>query len=347
MANIMTIDDNLLDQAEEVKEAFKDIIVQYSSLLNTYQDRLKNLKTTILKQCQYFLREERSKTPEVSLREIHYTTLLKQANEIRSMVLSYYKEALTFYYQFRENVTGEKITNTVYVTQKSKGGQTKTVEYKDIPLELFLENINFSLNVPVWNKDEQELRGIVTKISVPYKGFVTSLQMLQQQSKVKSRNVSKLFNKVSKAADQSQSYYNAGNVGEAVNEMLVDKNLKQAIAAEDTKTSLDMLERAKQNYLSGLLGGDVGNVQVKVFNDGSGVQLPSLNNITTKLNQMQRKMNDIIKNLSGSDRVLLQKIKQFLGLFFQDFYSRMDDKTNAAILDTIDNMILKRGKGKR
>ena len=336
MANkVINNNEILKKQSQQVFDTFSVLLKKHQVEINTYATELDTLKTAISKQASVYSNTGTNYKKQTVLNTI-YTTQ-KQAQTIQQGVEEFYKKGLQYYYNLRTEFTGEKITDTVYIQLKDKSGGGRWVRAQDIPFETLMTAANPSFILTKEQKEqEQDFYHLKAQLSVSYKNLLNELDKIGYDYKnaedvtvemEKGLEIQEKYNYKHKKLSRSDKV-NIGNISEAIEKMKQKPNTY-------TELTIQNINRVKKNWLSGLLGGDVGSVQVKGLSINKNFQIVTLNNITSKLKKMAKKINEI---LSGGN-ITLKKIQQFLSLFYTDYYSKTDDAIDKQVLKDINDIV--------
>lgn len=332
MAGKVMNNSQLLDEkANQLFDAFSILAKQHGAKINMHATELDALKRGIQQQASRYANTNFGKTKNV-LQAI-YTTQ-KQALTIQQGIEQFYKKGLEYYYEIRAIFTTERITDTVYI-QLRDNGATRWVRAKDIPFSTLMAAANPSfILIKEQKEQEADFYHLKAQLNVSYNNLLQELEKLgydyQGQEDVTSEmetglTLQESYNNSKKVQSRSDSI-NIGNVAEAVEKVKQDRR---------NKVTYSNVQKVKQNWLSGLLGGDVGEVQVKALSVGKSFQIITLNNITSKFKKLAKTLNSI----QQSGKMSVTRIKQFISLFYVDFFNKVDDEIDKKIMDDIDNII--------
>lgn len=341
MANKIINNNKLTDEkANQLFEAFADLAEQHGSRIDMYAQELTALKQSIQSLANKYAYSKTNKTENV-LQAI-YTTQ-KQALTIQEGIEQFYKKGLEYYYKIREIFTTEKITDTVYIEFKDEDGNTRWSRSQNIPFNTIMAAAAPKFILTAEQKSqENDFYHLKAQLQVSYKNLLQELDKIgydyKNQEEVTSQvekglELQKVYNR-KKSNESRMSAVNIGNISEALEKTAQDKRYKM------TYTNI---ERVRQNWLSGLLGGDVGEVQVKALSIGSNFQVITLNNITSKFKKLSKTLNSIRK----TGRMNIKQIKKFLSLFYVDFFVQVDGQIDKKVLKDIDKIISQATKRKR
>lgn len=336
MANkVINNNEILKKQSQQVFDTFSLLLKKHQVEINTYATELDTLKTAISKQASVYSNTGTNYKKQTVLNTI-YTTQ-KQAQTIQQGVEEFYKKGLQYYYNLRTEFTGEKITDTVYIQLKDKSGGGRWVRAQDIPFETLMTAANPSFILTKEQKEqEQDFYHLKAQLSVSYKNLLNELDKIGYDYKnaedvtvemEKGLEIQEKYNYKHKKLSRSDKV-NIGNISEAIEKTKQKPNTY-------TELTIQNINKVKKNWLSGLLAGDVGSVQVKGLSINKNFQIVTLNNITSKLKKMAKKINEI---LSGGN-ITLKKIQQFLSLFYTDYYSKTDDAIDKQVLKDINDIV--------
>ena len=336
MANkVINNNEILKKQSQQVFDTFSMLLKKHQTEINTYATELSTLKTAISKQASVYSNTGTNYKKQTVLNTI-YTTQ-KQAQTIQQGVEEFYKKGLQYYYNLRTEFTGERITDTVYIQLKDKSGGGRWVRAQDIPFETLMTAANPSFILTKEQKDqEQDFYHLKAQLSVSYKNLLNELDKIGYDYKnaedvtvemEKGLEIQEKYNYKHKKLSRSDKV-NIGNISEAIEKTKQKPNTY-------TELTIQNINKVKKNWLSGLLAGDVGSVQVKGLSINKNFQIVTLNNITSKLKKMAKKINEI---LSGGN-ITLKKIQQFLSLFYTDYYSKTDDAIDKQVLKDINDIV--------
>lgn len=322
------------EQAQQLFDTFSTMLKKHQVKINSYAQELDMLKTAITKQAFVYSNVRNNYKKETVLNTI-YTTQ-KQAQTIQQGIEEFYKKGLQYYYNIRAEFTGEQITDTVYIQLKDKDS-TKWVRAKNIPFETLMTIAEPSFHMTQEQKEqEQDFYHLKAQLNVSYKNLLSELDKIGYDYKSsedvsleveKGLKIQEKYNKKNKNLSR-QDKINVGNIVEGI------ERVKQNSSRYNDKLTVQNIIQAKKNWLSGLLGGDVGTVQVKGLSIGKSFQIITLNNITSKFKKLAKKLNEMTNK-----GVSLKRIEQFLSLFYSDYYNRIDETIEQKIKKDIEDII--------
>ena len=334
MANkVINNNEILKKQSQQVFEIFSILLKKHQVEINTYATELSTLKTAISKQASIYSNTSTNYKKQSVLNAI-YTTQ-KQAQTIQQGVEEFYKKGLQYYYNLRTEFTGEKITDTVYIQLKDKSGG-RWVRAQDIPFETLMTVADPFFILTKEQKDqEQDFYHLKAQLSVSYKNLLNELDKIGYDYKnsedvtvemEKGLEIQEKYNYKHKKLSRSDKV-NIGNISEAIEKMKQKPNTY-------TELTIQNINQVKKNWLSGLLGGDVGSVQVKGLSTNKSFQIVTLNNITSKFKRMAKKINQMTNG-----QITIKRLTEFLRLFYQDFYHHTDDAIDKQVLKDINDIV--------
>ena len=294
MANkVINNNEILKKQSQQVFDIFSVLLKKHQVEINTYATELDTLKTVISKQASVYSNTGTNYKKQTVLNTI-YTTQ-KQAQTIQQGVEEFYKKGLQYYYNLRTEFTGEKITDTVYIQLKDKSGGGRWVRAQDIPFETLMKAADPFFILTQEQKDqEQDFYHLKAQLSVSYKNLLNELDKIgydyenAEDVTVEMEHgleIQEKYNSKHKKLSK-QDKVNIGNISEAIEKMKQKPNTY-------TELTIQNINRVKKNWLSGLLGGDVGSIQVKGLSINKNFQIVTLNNITSKFKRMAKKLNQM------------------------------------------------------
>lgn len=310
-----------------------------------YAAELDILKQNIQKQARIYATAESGNKAHNVLQAVYAAK--KGGMMIQQGIDSFYKEGLKYYYKIRSIFTTEQITDTVYIELKDNN-LTSWVRATDIPFSVLMSAANPTFILTKEQKEQEaDFYHLKAQLSVSYKNLLQELKKINYEV-AKQEDVSvemqtgltlqESYNS-SKKVQSKGDKINIGNIAEAIEKTKQDKR---------NKIVYGNIQKVKQNWVSGLLRGDVGEVQVKALSINSSFQIVTLNNITSKFKKLAKTLNSI--RFGG--KMTVSRIKNFISLFYVDFFNKVDDKIDKKIMDDIDNIIeefganQKRGKRK-
>lgn len=335
MANkVINNNEILKKQSQQVFDTFSVLLKKHQVEINTYATELDTLKTAISKQASVYSNTGTNYKKQTVLNTI-YTTQ-KQAQTIQQGVEEFYKKGLQYYYNLRTEFTGEKITDTVYIQLKDKSGGGRWVRAQNIPFETLMAAADPFFILTKEQKDqEQDFYHLKAQLSVSYKNLLNELDKIGYDYKntedvtvemEKGLEIQEKYNYKHKKLSK-QDKVNIGNISEAIEKMKQKPNTY-------TELTIQNINRVKKNWLSGLLGGDVGSVQVKGLSTNKNFQIVTLNNITSKFKRMAKKLNQMTNG-----QITIKRLTEFLRLFYQDFYHHTDDAIDKQVLKDINDIV--------
>ena len=335
MANkVINNNEILKKQSQQVFDTFSVLLKKHQVEINTYATELDTLKTVISKQASVYSNTGTNYKKQTVLNTI-YTTQ-KQAQTIQQGVEEFYKKGLQYYYNLRTEFTGEKITDTVYIQLKDKSGGGRWVRAQDIPFETLMTVADPFFILTKEQKDqEQDFYHLKAQLSVSYKNLLNELDKIGYDYKnaedvtveiEKGLEIQEKYNSKHKKLSK-QDKVNIGNISEAIEKMKQKPNTY-------TELTIQNINRVKKNWLSGLLGGDVGSIQVKGLSINKNFQIVTLNNITSKFKRMAKKLNQMTNG-----QITIKRLTEFLRLFYQDFYHHTDDAIDKQVLKDINDIV--------
>ena len=335
MANkVINNNEILKKQSQQVFDTFSVLLKKHQVEINTYATELDTLKTAISKQASVYSNTGTNYKKQTVLNTI-YTTQ-KQAQTIQQGVEEFYKKGLQYYYNLRTEFTGEKITDTVYIQLKDKSGGGRWVRAQDIPFETLMTAANPSFILTKEQKEqEQDFYHLKAQLSVSYKNLLNELDKIGYDYKnaedvtvemEKGLEIQEKYNYKHKKLSRSDKV-NIGNISEAIEKTKQKPNTY-------TELTIQNINKVKKNWLSGLLAGDVGSVQVKGLSINKNFQIVTLNNITSKFKRMAKKINQMING-----QITIKRLTEFLRLFYQDFYHHTDDAIDKQVLKDINDIV--------
>lgn len=334
MANkVINSNEMLKEQSQQVFDIFSVLLKKHQVEINTYATELSTLKTVISKQASVYSNTGTNYKKQTVLNAI-YTTQ-KQAQTIQQGIEEFYKKGLKYYYNLRTEFTGEKITDTVYIQLKSKSNE-RWVRAKDIPFETLMAAADpFFILTQEQKSQEQDFYHLKAQLSVSYKNLLNELDKIGYNYEnaedvsvemERGLKIQEKYNSKNKNLSR-QDKVNIGNISEAIEKMKQKPNTYKELTIRN-------INQVKKNWLSGLLGGDVGTVQVKGLSINKSFQIVTLNNITSKFKRMAKKMNQMING-----KITIKRLTEFLRLFYQDFYRHTDDAIDKQVLKDIDDIV--------
>ena len=335
MANkVINNNEILKKQSQQVFDIFSVLLKKHQVEINTYATELDTLKTAISKQASVYSNTGTNYKKQTVLNTI-YTTQ-KQAQTIQQGVEEFYKKGLQYYYNLRTEFTGEKITDTVYIQLKDKSGGGCWVRAQDIPFETLMTAADPFFILTKEQKDqEQDFYHLKAQLSVSYKNLLNELDKIGYDYEntedvsaemEKGLEIQEKYNSKHKKLFR-QDKVNIGNISEAIEKMKQKPNTY-------TELTIQNINQVKKNWLSGLLGGDVGSIQVKGLSTNKSFQIVTLNNITSKFKRMAKKINQMING-----QITIKRLTEFLRLFYQDFYHHTDDAIDKQVLKDINDIV--------
>lgn len=335
MANkVINDNETLKKQSQQVFDTFSILLKKHQAEINTYATELSNLKTAISKQASVYSNTGTNYKKQSVLNAI-YTTQ-KQAQTIQQGVEEFYKKGLQYYYNLRAEFTGEKITDTVYIQLKDKNSGGRWVRAQDIPFETLMAAADpFFILTQEQKSQEQDFYHLKAQLSVSYKNLLNELDKIgydyENAEDVsaemgKGLEIQEKYNSKHKNLAK-QDKVNIGNIAEAIEKMKQKPNTY-------TELTIQNINQVKKNWLSGLLGGDVGSVQVKGLSTNKSFQIVTLNNITSKFKRMAKKLNQMTNG-----QITIKRLTEFLRLFYQDFYQHTDDAIDKQVLRDINDIV--------
>lgn len=335
MANkVINNNEILKKQSQQVFDTFSMLLKKHQTEINTYATELSTLKTAISKQASVYSNTGTNYKKQSVLNAI-YTTQ-KQAQTIQQGVEEFYKKGLQYYYNLRTEFTGEKITDTVYIQLKDKNGGGRWVRAQDIPFETLMAAADpFFILTQEQKNQEQDFYHLKAQLSVSYKNLLNELDKIGYDYKnaedvtvemEKGLEIQEKYNSKHKNLFR-QDKVNIGNISEAIEKMKQKPNTY-------TELTIQNINQVKKNWLSGLLGGDVGSVQVKGLSTNKSFQIVTLNNITSKFKRMAKKINQMTNG-----QITIKRLTEFLRLFYQDFYHHTDDAIDKQVLKDINDIV--------
>ena len=335
MANkVINNNETLKKQSQQVFDTFSVLLKKHQVEINTYATELDTLKTAISKQASVYSNTGTNYKKQTVLNTI-YTTQ-KQAQTIQQGVEEFYKKGLQYYYNLRTEFTGEKITDTVYIQLKDKSGGGRWVRAQDIPFETLMKAADpFFILTKEQKEQEQDFYHLKAQLSVSYKNLLNELDKIGYDYKnaedvtvemEKGLEIQEKYNSKHKKLSK-QDKVNIGNISEAIEKMKQKPNTY-------TELTIQNINKVKKNWLSGLLGGDVGSIQVKGLSINKNFQIVTLNNITSKFKRMAKKLNQMTNG-----QITIKRLTEFLRLFYQDFYHHTDDAIDKQVLKDINDIV--------
>ena len=335
MANkVINDNETLKKQSQQVFDTFSVLLKKHQAEINTYATELSNLKTAISKQASVYSNTGTNYKKQSVLNAI-YTTQ-KQAQTIQQGVEEFYKKGLQYYYNLRAEFTGEKIIDTVYIQLKDKNSGGRWVRAQDIPFETLMAAADpFFILTQEQKNQEQDFYHLKAQLSVSYKNLLNELDKIGYDYE----NTEDVSTEMGKGLEIQEKYnskhknlakqdkVNIGNITEAIEKMKQKPNTY-------TELTIQNINRVKKNWLSGLLGGDVGTVQVKGLSTNKSFQIVTLNNITSKFKRMAKKLNQMTNG-----QITIKRLTEFLRLFYQDFYRHTDDAIDKQVLKDINDIV--------
>lgn len=335
MANkVINNNEILKKQSQQVFDTFSVLLKKHQIEINTYATELDTLKTAISKQASFYSNTGTNYKKQTVLNTI-YTTQ-KQAQTIQQGIEEFYKKGLQYYYNLRTEFTGEKITDTVYIQLKDKSGGGRWVRAQDIPFETLMKAADpFFILIQEQKDQEQDFYHLKAQLSVSYKNLLNELDKIGYDYKnaedvtvemEKGLEIQEKYNSKHKKLSK-QDKVNIGNISEAIEKMKQKPNTY-------TELTIQNINKVKKNWLSGLLGGDVGSVQVKGLSTNKNFQIVTLNNITSKFKRMAKKLNQMTNS-----QITIKRLTEFLRLFYQDFYHHTDDAIDKQVLKDINDIV--------
>lgn len=335
MANkVINNNETFKKQSQQVFDTFSVLLKKHQVEINTYANELDTLKTAISKQASVYSNTGANYKKQSVLNAI-YTTQ-KQAQTIQQGIEEFYKKGLQYYYNLRTEFTGEKITDTVYIQLKDKNGGGRWVRAQDIPFETLMKAADPFFILTKEQKDqEQDFYHLKAQLSVSYKNLLNELDKIGYDYKnaedvsvemEKGLEIQEKYNSKHKNLFR-QDKVNIGNISEAIEKMKQKPNTY-------TELTIQNINQVKKNWLSGLLGGDVGSVQVKGLSTNKSFQIVTLNNITSKFKRMAKKLNQMTNG-----QITIKRLTEFLRLFYQDFYHHTDDAIDKQVLKDINDIV--------
>lgn len=335
MANkVINDNETLKKQSQQVFDTFSVLLKKHQAEINTYATELSNLKTAISKQASVYSNTGTNYKKQSVLNAI-YTTQ-KQAQTIQQGVEEFYKKGLQYYYNLRAELTGEKITDTVYIQLKDKNSGGRWVRAQDIPFETLMAAADpFFILTQEQKNQEQDFYHLKAQLSVSYKNLLNELDKIGYDYE----NTEDVSTEMGKGLEIQEKYnskhknlakqdkVNIGNISEAIEKIKQKPNTY-------TELTIQNINQVKKNWLSGLLGGDVGSVQVKGLSINKSFQIVTLNNITSKFKRMAKKLNQMTNG-----QITIKRLTEFLRLFYQDFYRHTDDAIDKQVLRDINDIV--------
>lgn len=328
------------EQTQQVFDAFSLMLKKHADKINMYASELDKLRSAIKNQVQLYSSAPKETKTKSVLNEMYNEQ--KKALTIKEGIELFYKTGLKYYYDLRAEITGEKITDTVYIQFKgNKQGTDKWVRAQEIPFSAILEAAEPTFNVvKQYSSLEQDYYTLRTQLEVSYNNLLNVLKKIGYDYEKNGADVTEEMHR----GIQAQERYNdkrkepgkrisidKGRVSEGV------EKYKQNQNRYSEEISIQNIRAAMNNWLSGLLGGDVGTVQVKTLSIGESFQVITLGNIASKMKKMASKLKQI-----ANKGVSFNRIRQFISLFFVDFYNRVDSNIDKKIDDILKEIIKKK-----